>query len=348
MIPLFDRYPRLAESLPRVALCDLPTPVRRLERLGAALHLPHLYVKRDDLTALLFGGNKVRALEFLFGRARERRAKRVVAVGLAGTSMALATTLYAKQLGLACTALLLSATTTEEARRNLRYLRWLDADIHPMKRNPFTLLRILLHCWRLDGTLPTLFNPSSPVGISGYVNAGFELAQQVEQGVLPEPDRIYLALGLQGTAVGLMLGVRATGLKSQVVCVSSHASSDDQHTKARMVKRFRKANAYLRRHDPSFPFVELAAEEIALRRLDTTWTAPTYAALLQDVEREQLQDQTILFWQTSNSRPYPLGVKEVDYHALPAGFHAYFTGPVQEINVPAWMYHEDTPRISRS
>src|SRR5258707_1497248 len=264
MIPLFDRYPRLAESLPRVALCDLPTPVRRLERLGAALHLPHLYVKRDDLTALLFGGNKVRALEFLFGRARERRAKRVVAVGLAGTSMALATTLYAKQLGLACTALLLSATTTEEARRNLRYLRWLDADIHPMKRNPFTLLRILLHCWRLDGTLPTLFNPSSPVGISGYVNAGFELAQQVEQGVLPEPDRIYLALGLQGTAVGLSVGVRATGLKSQVVCVSSHASSDDQHTKARMVKRFRKANAYLRRHDPSFPFVELAAEEIAL------------------------------------------------------------------------------------
>jgi 1-aminocyclopropane-1-carboxylate deaminase/D-cysteine desulfhydrase-like pyridoxal-dependent ACC family enzyme len=374
MIPLFDRYPRLAESLPRVALCDLPTPVRRLERLGAALHLPHLYVKRDDLTALLFGGNKVRALEFLFGRARERRAKRVVAVGLAGTSMALATTLYAKQLGLACTALLLSATTTEEARRNLRYLRWLDADIHPMKRNPFTLLRILFHCWRLDGTLPTLFNPSSPVGISGYVNAGFELAQQVEQGVLPEPDRIYLALGLQGTAVGLMLGVRATGLKSQVVCVSSHASSNDQHTKARMVKRFRKANAYLRRHDPSFPFVELAAEEIALRsepagkgplftvgrsqiqpvwevehfRLDTTWTAPTYAALLQDVEREQLQDQTILFWQTSNSRPYPLGVEEVDYHALPAGFHAYFTGPVQEINVPAWMYHEDTPRISRS
>jgi 1-aminocyclopropane-1-carboxylate deaminase/D-cysteine desulfhydrase-like pyridoxal-dependent ACC family enzyme len=193
MIPLFDRYPRLAESLPRVALCDLPTPVMRLERLGAALHLPHLYVKRDDLTAPLFGGNKVRALEFLFGRARERRAKRVVAVGLAGTSMALATTLYAKQLGLACTALLLSATTTEEARRNLRYLRWLDADIHPMKRNPFTLLRILFHCWRLDGTLPTLFNPSSPVGISGYVNAGFELAQQVEQGVLPEPDRIYLA-----------------------------------------------------------------------------------------------------------------------------------------------------------
>ncbi len=37
MIPLFDRYPRLAESLPRVALCDLPTPVMRLERLGAAL-----------------------------------------------------------------------------------------------------------------------------------------------------------------------------------------------------------------------------------------------------------------------------------------------------------------------
>lgn len=367
MIPLFDRYPRLAESLPRVAFCDLPTPVMRLERLGAALHLTQLYVKRDDMTALLFGGNKVRALEFLFGRARQRRAKRVLAVGLAGTSMALATTIYAKQLGLPCTALLFSATTTEEARRNLRYFHLLDADIHPLKRNPFTLLRMVLQGWRLDGTVPTIFNPSSPVGISGYVNAGFELAQQVEQGVLPEPDRIYLALGLYGTAVGLMLGVRAAGLKSQVVCVSSHASSDDQHTKARMVKRFRKANAYLRRHDPSFPFVELAAEEIALRsepagkgplftvgrsqiqqvwevenlRLDTTWTAPTYAALMQDVEREKLQDQTLLFWHTYNSRPYPLGVEDVDYCALPAGFHSYFTRPVQEINVPEWMYHEE-------
>src|SRR5262249_15163366 len=112
---------------------------------------------------------------------------------------------------------------------------------------------------------------------------------------------------------------------------------------------------------------ELAAEEVALRsepagkgplftvgrehlqhvwevenlRLDTTWTAPTYAALLQDVEHEKLQDQTILFWHTYNSRPYPLEVEDADYRALPKGFHSYFTGPVQEINVPEWMYHEE-------
>jgi hypothetical protein len=62
---------------------------------------------------------------------------------------------------------------------------------------------------------------------------------------------------------------------------------------------------------------------------------------MQDVEREKLQDQTLLFWHTYNSHPYPLEVEDVDYHALPVGFHAYFTRPVQDINVPVWVFHDD-------
>jgi len=357
MIPLFDRYPSLAEKLPRVALCDLPTPIVRLERLGASLDLPRLYVKRDDLTATLFGGNKVRALEFLFGHARARHAKRVAAAGLAGTSMALATTLYAKQLGISCTALLVSATRTEEARRNLRYFHLVGADIQPITLNPLVPLGLLLNWWRIDGALPMFFNASGPIGVTSYVNAGFELAQQVEQGQLPEPARIYVALGLQGTAVGLLLGVRAAGLKSQVVAVASHSATTDR-TKVAMLKRFRRANAYLRGHDPNFPLVELAAQEIELRsepaarvgpsliqavwdaehiQLDATWTAPTYAAMLQDIEHEELHDHTLLLWHTYNSRPYPSAVDDVDYRSLPKGFHHYFTGPVQEINAPAMI-----------
>ena len=340
-----------------MALCDLPTPVDRLERLGAALNLPRLYVKRDGLTAALFGGNKVRALEFLFGQAKARRVKRVAAIGLAGTSMALATTLYARQLSIPCTALLASATCTEEARRNLRYFHLVGGDIQPITLNPLVPLGLLLHWWRMDGALPMFFNASGPTGITGYVNAGFELALQVKQGLLPEPSRIYIALGLQGTAVGLLLGVRAAGLKSQVVCVASHIANAE-HTKAGLLKRFRKANTYLRRHDTNFPLIGLTPADIEIRNepapaldrpqvrtvwdaehidLDATWTAPTYAAMLRDIKAEKLHDETLVFWHTYNSRPYPSAVDDVDYRSLPRSFQAYFTAPVQEINAPSMI-----------
>lgn len=52
---------------------------------------------------------------------------------------------------------------------------------------------------------------STPVGVIGYVNAGFELAIQVAWGEIPPPDRIYVHLETMGTAVGLLLGLKATG-----------------------------------------------------------------------------------------------------------------------------------------
>jgi hypothetical protein len=136
-----------------------------------------------------------------------------------------------------------------------------------------------------------------------------------------------------------------------------------------MVNRFRRADAFLHRHDPTFPLFELAPEEIALQsepagqgplfrlgksqiqtvweterlRLDATWTAPTFAALLEDADRDHLRDQTVLLWHTYNSRPYPPGVEDIDHRALPRGFHFYFTGPVQEVNVPSWLMPKKRP-----
>lgn len=59
-LPLFTRYPELAEKLPRYPLGSYPTPVQRLSHLGH----DNLWIKRDDLTSDVYGGNKVRKLEF--------------------------------------------------------------------------------------------------------------------------------------------------------------------------------------------------------------------------------------------------------------------------------------------
>ena len=56
MLPLFDAYPTLSESLAHIPICDLPTPVDRLPIPG--LDDLDLWVKRDDISAPLFGGNK--------------------------------------------------------------------------------------------------------------------------------------------------------------------------------------------------------------------------------------------------------------------------------------------------
>src|SRR5687767_621558 len=94
--PLFEDFPRLAE-LPRLALRQAVTPVEHLEGPGR-----QLWVKRDDLTALPIGGNKVRALEFLLGGLR--RGDRVVTAGARGSTHALTTAMHAAALGATTTA----------------------------------------------------------------------------------------------------------------------------------------------------------------------------------------------------------------------------------------------------
>src|SRR5688572_29737360 len=66
-------------KFPRVKLAFLPTPLEACPRLSAALGGPEIFIKRDDLTGLAFGGNKTRQLEFVFGEVLASGADTVVA-----------------------------------------------------------------------------------------------------------------------------------------------------------------------------------------------------------------------------------------------------------------------------
>ena len=58
---------------------------------------------------------------------------------------------------------------------------------------------------------------SSPLGTIGYINAAFELKEQIMRGEIPEPDFIYVAAGTCGTAAGLIIGLKAAQLKTKVI-----------------------------------------------------------------------------------------------------------------------------------
>src|SRR6266446_5142859 len=81
LLAIERRFPALRGRFPRAQLTALPTPVRPLRRLGDALGVGNLWVKCDDESGPLYGGNKPRKLEFLLGDALADRKTTVLTFG---------------------------------------------------------------------------------------------------------------------------------------------------------------------------------------------------------------------------------------------------------------------------
>lgn len=364
MNSLFVAYPGLAERLPFRSLGDFPTPVMPLRDLAETIGLGGLYVKRDDLSAALYGGNKVRKLEFLLGQALRDGRKRVMTFGAAGSNHALATALYARETGLDSISMLIPQPNARYVRRNLLMSHAAGAELHHsggMVSVVFaSLYQYLRHAVR-DGRFPMLIPPggTSPVGMAGFVAAGFELRQQIEVGQLPEPDRLYVASGTMGTVIGLLLGVVAAGLRTRVVAVRV---TQPQFTSMRKARRyFRAVNALLHRADASFPEFPFPEDRLEFRhefyggeyarytpegmravslvhdtqglKLEGTYTGKTFAAIIADAQSGLLTDKTALFWNTYNSRDFSGAIAGIDYHELPRAFHRYFEQEVQPLDL---------------
>ena len=106
MTRLFDLYPGLHGRVPHLQLANLPTPLDAADRMAAELGVRRLWIKRDDLSAKPYGGNKVRKLEHLLADALEKGCDAVLTYGAAGSNHALATSIYARRVGLDCYAVL--------------------------------------------------------------------------------------------------------------------------------------------------------------------------------------------------------------------------------------------------
>src|SRR5688572_3769772 len=116
--PLFEKFPSLERALPRIALGDYPTPVERSAALSKSLGC-ELFIKRDDLSGLPYGGNKVRKLEFLFGDLKARDKTAAITVGGLGSHHVLATVLYGNKVGVKIGAALFPQPLTEHAQDTL-------------------------------------------------------------------------------------------------------------------------------------------------------------------------------------------------------------------------------------
>jgi 1-aminocyclopropane-1-carboxylate deaminase/D-cysteine desulfhydrase-like pyridoxal-dependent ACC family enzyme len=354
-IPLFNRFPLFSRSLPYLSIGAFPTPIDPLAGLSRKLGRKNLFMKRDDISGPVYGGNKVRKLEFLLADAKKQGAVRVITNGAAGSNHALATALYAKLVGLKATLVLSEQVPAKVVCDNLLADAWASADLVYVEH--FSGIAGVIeeragHYEKTEGRRPYLIptGGSSPLGALGFVNAAFELKEQVEQGAVPEPAAIVVAFGTMGTAAGLLLGLKAAGLGSKLIAARVVPSVVADRDK--FVRLFNEMNGLLKKADPSFPVVPAGEDDIAIVHdyyepgygvasekviaaietlgktdgvhLDITYSGKAFAAFYGLAENSIGQDKPLLFWNTKNSRALPAGSEKIDFHTLPAEFHKYF------------------------
>lgn len=328
--PLFERFPGSA-ALPRRELCDLPTP---LESLSLDVAAARLRIKRDDLTARAYGGNKARKLELLLGDALKRGCRAVITFGAYGSNHALATAVHALAAGLEPHVVLSPQAPGPFAARTLRAHAGLGTVIHPVDGwdGSREAVRVRRELTRRDGVGPYVIpmGGTNALGAIGYVNAALEVAARCEQAGEPLPDAVYVAAGTVGTAVGLAIGFALLGVPTHVQAVRVTPGEVCNREFARSV--FDATFALLRAVDESVPALDFGDLALSLREeffepgygvptaetlaavdaaldagvpAETTYTGKALQALFADSAAGVLDGADVLFWDTYNSRPLP-------------------------------------------
>jgi 1-aminocyclopropane-1-carboxylate deaminase/D-cysteine desulfhydrase-like pyridoxal-dependent ACC family enzyme len=333
----------LLEQFPRSALAILPTPVRPLSAIGVRCGHDSVHMKQDNLSGPIYGGNKIRKLEFLLGEALAEGRKSVITYGAAGSNHALATAICCKELGLQAISLLAPQQPTDHVCQNI--LRHYAAGAKMILCNhydefPALTKTISAEKAAYEGIEPYIIpaGGTNATGALGFVNAAFEMKQQLI------PDVIYLPMGTGGTHAGLLTGLRLAGLQTEVqsIRVTHPMFKTEKHIKMLCDQICEKLDT-----DPV-----VSASDIILRNeffgenygvatpeadeavrlfktheqltLETTYTGKAVAALLQDLKSGHLDHKTVLYWNTLNSRDLTSAVARIDFHDLPVEFHPYF------------------------
>ena len=93
------------EQFPRVELDLWPTPIHKLKRYGDLIGLNNLYMKRDDISLVGLGGNKLRKLEFWLGDAIQKSCDTILVAGGAQSNLVRLTAAACAKIGLKCIAI---------------------------------------------------------------------------------------------------------------------------------------------------------------------------------------------------------------------------------------------------
>lgn len=354
MIPLFNIFPQLKERIPFFPIGGFPSSIQQLNGLSRQIGNRNLYIKRDDLCGTLYGGNKVRKLEFLLGDALAHGFRHVITSGGAGSNHARATATYASVARLKCTIMLFDQHHSSTVQENLLADYKFNAEMlldSTYEEHAIHLKEVIQSITERESSPPYVIpaGGSSPVGTIGFVNAGFELAAQIKKGELPVPDAIFITFGTMGTAAGLILGLKAAGISTMVHAI--RVVPDYVGNFDKCITLAEQTNKLLHDCDSSFPIVTISEKEFTVHGnyfgngygiptregdafiqlihdsdhidLDSVYTGKCGAAFC-DYIRHDGKNRTVLFWNTKNAHMDSSLRSDVDFRKLPEEFHKYF------------------------
>jgi len=205
-------------TVQRIPLGIFPTPLQELRNLSEQLGGPRIFMKRDDLTGLGLGGNKLRKLEYALAEALREKATTVITVGGVQSNHVRLTAAACNRLGLE-TILILHGEEPRTTSGNLlidrilgvKEIHFVGGEWHPAKEE---IDRIadekaarIAERLRKEGKVPYFIpNGCRPIhGALGYSGCVLEIVSQLRERNLAA-DAIVTACGTSSTQTGLILG----------------------------------------------------------------------------------------------------------------------------------------------
>ncbi|BBJ85580.1 D-cysteine desulfhydrase [Raoultella ornithinolytica] len=309
---------------PRLELIGAPTPLEYLPRLSDHLGR-EIFIKRDDVTPLAMGGNKLRKLEFLAADALREGADTLITAGAIQSNHVRQTAAVAAKLGLHCVALLENPIGTRaenyltNGNRLLLDLFNTQVEMCDALTQPDVQLEELATRIEAQGYRPYVIpvGGSNALGALGYVESALEIAQQCEGAV--ELSSVVVASGSAGTHAGLAVGLEKLMPGAELIGVTVSRKVADQLPKVVALQQAvansleLQANAEIKLWDDYFApgygtpndegmeAVKLLAQLEGIL-LDPVYTGKAMAGLIDGINQKRFKDEgPILFIHTGGA-----------------------------------------------
>ncbi|EHM45979.1 D-cysteine desulfhydrase [Yokenella regensburgei] len=309
---------------PRLEFIGAPTPLEYLPRFSDHLGRD-IFIKRDDVTPMAMGGNKLRKLEFLAADALREGADTLVTAGAIQSNHVRQTAAVAAKLGLHCVALLENpiGTTAENyltnGNRLLLDLFNTQVEMCDALTDPTAQLDELATRLEAQGFRPYVIpvGGSNALGAMGYVECAMEIAQQCE-GIV-SLSSVVVASGSAGTHAGLAVGLEHLMPEIELIGVTVSRKVAEQKPKVVMLQQAlassleMKASADIQLWDEYFsPGYGLPTEEgmeaVKLLAqlegilLDPVYTGKAMAGLIDGISQKRFKDDgAVLFVHTGGA-----------------------------------------------
>lgn len=328
----------LLEKMPKAKLGFYPTPFYKLERLSEKLGV-NLYIKRDDFSGMsLFGGNKIRKLEYLIGDAEAQGCDTVFTFGATQSNHAMQTVTACRRCGLKPVLYLVAVVKPDEndIRSNMLLDKIMGAEIHVVEiqdgeteqdADERAVIMAREHMKRLEAEGHKCYEVplggASDVGSIAFIEGYVELSEQLDA-LDMHVDYIFHSTGTGGTMAGLQAGRKLLGSDTKIISINASAKAATYPAlKAELANRVIRLigggdanvdaqedihvdqNYYLPGYEipneASSEAIRLLAREEGLL-LDPVYTGKAFAGMLDYIASGKVpQGSNVVFWHTGGA-----------------------------------------------